>query len=115
MRLRVGGLAIVAGVILAIWALTGAPNAWPVWPLLGLGLIGGLDAWFAWSYDPQRKHHRLRTSAGALAILNLFLIGIWIASGASYFWPAWVLLGSGIGLALKALPWHDAVRERYAA
>ena len=115
MRLRVGGLATVAGVILAIWALTGAPNAWPVWPLLGLGLIGGLDAWFAWSYDPQRKHHRLRTSAGALTILNLFLIGIWIASGASYFWPAWVLLGSGIGLALKALPWHDAVRERYAA
>ena len=115
MRLRVGGLATVAGVILAIWALTGAPNAWPVWPLLGLGLVGGLDAWFAWSYDPQRKHHRLRTSAGALAILNLFLIGIWIASGASYFWPAWVLLGSAIGLALKALPWHDAVRERYAA
>jgi len=36
-------------------------------------------------------------------IVNAFLIGIWyFASGAGYFWPGWVLLGWGIGLAFHA-------------
>jgi len=29
------------------------------------------------------------------------LVGIWAFSGAGYFWPIWVLLGWGIGLALN--------------
>jgi signal transduction histidine kinase len=122
---RVGALGTVAFVIVAIWALTGAPNAWPVWPLLGLALIGGFDAWSVLGSPPLResdltgqesvravrRRRRLRRTAGRLAILNLFLIGIWIAAGAGYFWPAWVLLGSAAALALKALPrpqaWHQ--------
>jgi hypothetical protein len=50
------------------------------------------------------SRRRLRHSAGTLAILNLFLIGVWIASGSSYFWPVWVMLGSALALAIKALP-----------
>ena len=39
----------------------------------------------------------------AYVIVNAFLIGIWyFASGAGYFWPGWVLLGWGIGLAFHA-------------
>jgi signal transduction histidine kinase len=44
LRLRLAALGVVAAVIVAVWALTGALNAWPAWPLLGLGLIAGLDA-----------------------------------------------------------------------
>jgi hypothetical protein len=119
----------VAAVLLAIWALTGAPNAWPVWPLLGIGLVASLDAWFVLSTPPLRRsqaaddtaaralrrRRRLRTDSGAMAIVNLFVIGVWIAAGAGYFWPAWVLLGSAIAVAVKALPWPDMVRERYAS
>ena len=36
-------------------------------------------------------------------IINAFLIGIWyFVAGRGYFWPGWVLLGWGIGLALNA-------------
>jgi fatty acid desaturase len=129
LRFRLAALGVVAFVLLAIWGLTGAPNPWPVWPLLGMGLVASLDAWFTLSTPPireseaadaasaraVRRRRRRRTDAGALAILNLFLIGVWIAGGAGYFWPVWVLLGSAIAVAVKALPWPERVRERYAS
>ena len=125
LRLRLAGTGTIAFVILAVWALTGAPNAWPVWPLLSLALIAGRDAWRVLGEPPigsseligaggdhaLRRRRRLRTSAGTLAIVNLFLIGIWLAGGAGYFWPAWVLLGSAVALALKAVPWPHAWHE----
>jgi hypothetical protein len=111
---------IVAFVIVAVWALTGAPNAWPVWPLLSLAFVAALDAWrvrmtaptresdlTGGDYQALRRGRRVLKAAGTLAILNVFLFGIWIAAGAGYFWPAWVLLGSAVALALKAMPWHS--------
>jgi signal transduction histidine kinase len=129
LRLRLAALGIVAGVLLSIWALTGAPSLWPVWPLLGIGLVASLDSWFVLSNPPLRRseaadaealralrrRRRLRTDMGAVAILNLFVIGVWIAAGVGYFWPVWVLLSSGVAVAVKALPWPDTVRERYAS
>ena len=115
-------LGIVAGVLVAIWALTDPGLPWIVWPLLGLGLIAGLDAWHVGSTPPLResdlagahdrdaafrrltKSRRLRHLIGVLVILNLFIVGVWLASGSSYFWPAWVMLGSAIAIAIKALP-----------
>ena len=128
LRYRLAALAIVAAVMLSIWALTGAPNPWPVWPLLALGLVASLDAWFVLSSPPLRRseapdpasaralrrRRRRRADAGAVAIFNLFVIGVWVAAGAGYFWPVWVLLGSALAVAVKALPWPDMVRERYA-
>jgi signal transduction histidine kinase len=120
--LRSASLGIVAGVLIAIWALTGPDLPWIVWPLLGIGLIAGLDAWRVLATPPLSetdlsgagdreealrrlvRRRRLRHLAGALAILNTFIVGVWIASGSSYFWPAWVMLGSAIALAIKALP-----------
>ena len=87
LRARAGVLAGIALTILAVWALTGAPNAWPVWPLLGLGLIGALDAWLVLAGLPllesqvarsadggkaRCRHRSVRLWAGALAILNIF-------------------------------------------
>jgi len=91
--------------------------------------VASLDAWFVLTSPPLRRseaaddaaaralrrRRRLRTDAGAMAILNLFVIGVWIAAGAGYFWPVWVLLGSAVAVAVKALPWPDMVRERYAS
>jgi signal transduction histidine kinase len=120
LRMRASTLGLVALVLLAVWALTGAPNPWPVWPLLGLALIVALDAWRVLGTPPARRsdldrepdpralrrRRGVRAAAGKLVILNVFLLGIWLASGANYFWPGWVLLGSGIAVALKALPRH---------
>ena len=122
LKWRAASLGIVAGVVTAIWALTGPENPWIAWPLLGIGLIAALDAWRVLGLPPIRdtdlagaddrdaalgrlvRQRRLRHSAGALAILNVFLVGVWIASGSSYFWPAWVMLGSLAAIGIKALP-----------
>jgi signal transduction histidine kinase len=119
---RAGSLGIVAGVLIVIWALTGPDLPWIVWPLLGIGFVAALDAWRVLGAPPLseadlagatdrddaarrvRRQRRLRHQAGALAILNLFIVGIWLASGSGYFWPAWVMLGSVLAIAIKALP-----------
>ena len=121
LRYRLVAYGTIAFVILAIWGLTGAPNAWPVWPVLSLAFIASLDAWriftepvggFLGASEPPSTRRRLIATAGSLAILNLFVIGIWIASGSDYFWPAWVLLGSAVAFALKAMPWSHAWHDR---
>ena len=38
----------------------------------------------------------------AYVVINLFLIGIWAFSGRGAFWPIWVMLGWGLGMALYA-------------
>ena len=128
--IRLGVLGGLAATVVAVWALTGAPNDWPVWPLLGLGLLAGLDAWWVLGGRPLResdlsptgdrtaevraaRHRRsLRLDAGWLAIINLFLIGIWLAADGSYFWPVWPILGSALGVGIKALRWPALARER---
>ena len=131
LRVRVGIVAGVAATLVLIWALTGTDRPWIVWPLLGLGLVAALDAWFVLggrqlresdldgagddrseAIRSLRRRRRLRIDAGAVVVINLFLIGIWIASGSGYFWPIWPILGSAIALGLKSLRWADVARER---
>jgi signal transduction histidine kinase len=121
LRNRLIALGTVAFVILAVWGLTGAPTAWPVWPILSLAFLAALDAWrvyteppggFAAARELLSTRQRLIATGGTLAIVNLFLIGIWLASGSNYFWPAWVMLGSVVVLALKAMPWSHAWHDR---
>jgi signal transduction histidine kinase len=131
LRLRLGSVGGVALVAVVVWALTGPDKPWIVWPLLGLGLVAALDAWFVLAGGPLResavagaggdrleavrslrRRRKLRVDAGALAILNLVLIGIWAASGSPYFWPVWPILGSAVALALKSLQLGDFARER---
>jgi signal transduction histidine kinase len=120
--IRAGVLGIVAAVVVAVWALTGPELPWIVWPLLGIGLIAGLDAWRVYSAPPVREaelagaedraaalrklvqRRRFRHHAGAQVILNIFILGVWLAAGGGYFWPAWVMLGSAIAIGLNALP-----------
>jgi hypothetical protein len=122
LHVRVAGLGIVAGVLVVIWALTGPDLPWIVWPLLGIGLIAGLDAWRVYAVPPLREteltgaddraealqkltqRRRLRHHIGAQVILNIFLIGVWLAAGGGYFWPVWVILGSALAIGLNALP-----------
>lgn len=38
----------------------------------------------------------------AYVLINAMLVGIWAVTGFGYFWPVWVLLGWGVGVALNA-------------
>jgi signal transduction histidine kinase len=121
LRIRLSVLAFVAAPLVIIWALTGADYFWPVWPLIGLGLIGALDAWITLASKPLRESElpapsAARTEAlkerrvtravtlagGVLLALDACTIAIWLASGAGYFWPVWPLFGTVV-LAVPAV------------
>jgi signal transduction histidine kinase len=131
LRVRLAVLGGLAAILVLVWALTGPDKPWLVWPLLGLGIVAALDAWFVLAGRPLResdldgmegdrphavrqvqRRRRIRIDAGALVLVNLFLVGVWLASGSSYFWPVWPILGSAVALGLKALPWTELARER---
>jgi hypothetical protein len=53
----------------------------------------------------QRK---FRSDVFAYAVINLFLVGTWLVTGAGYFWPGWVLAGWGVLLVLDG--WNVYLR-----
>jgi signal transduction histidine kinase len=131
LRTRLGFVGVIAAVLIIVWALTGPDKPWIVWPLLGLGMVAALDAWFVLAgrrlresdlagargdrrqaTRTLRRRRRLRLDVGALGIINLTMIGIWVAGGTGYFWPVWSILGSGVAIALKSLRVGDVTRER---
>jgi hypothetical protein len=44
----------------------------------------------------------LRIHAAVFALLNAVLVAVWALAGGGYFWPAWAVLGWGVGLAFHA-------------
>jgi hypothetical protein len=65
--------------------------------------------------DRERARKRLQdrrdfgSHVVAYVVVNAFLIGVWAATGAGYFWPVWVLAAWGVGLVLHA--WETFVRR----
>ena len=55
--------------------------------------------------EQAKKRLQKRSDLGAhvvaYVLINAMLVGVWAISGAGYFWPAWVMLGWGVGLALN--------------
>jgi hypothetical protein len=122
LRYRLGVLGGVASLLVVIWLLTSAGAAWIAWPLLGLGAVAALDAWLtlanptprasglpAGLVDGQRAfrlamgRRRAVLTIGALGILDLLLVGVWLAGGAGYFWPVWPMLATVLLAGLKLL------------
>jgi hypothetical protein len=48
-----------------------------------------------------RKRRDFGAHVVVYVVVNAMLIGIWALTGQGYFWPAWVLLGWGVGLILN--------------
>ena len=46
-----------------------------------------------------KRRRGLVSHAVSFIVINIIMIVIWYATGRGYFWPAWVLLATGIGLA----------------
>ena len=89
---------VVAILLLAIWALTGAGYFWPAWAWFGLGLPVGLDVSLRWAWRRQvgvkRRAYVLWTLVGFFegACLVVWLLTA-MSGSVGYFWPAWPLLG----------------------
>ncbi len=122
LRYRLGALGGVASLLVVIWLLTSAGSTWIVWPLLGLAAVAALDAWLTLANPTPRDsglpaglvegqrafrremgRRRAILTIGALGILDLLLVGIWLAAGAGYFWPVWTLLATVLLAGLRLL------------
>jgi hypothetical protein len=61
----------------------------------------------------------LKIHVAIYALVNVALLAIWSLAGGGYFWPAWAILGWGIGLAahtwsvygVRAISESDIQRE----
>jgi signal transduction histidine kinase len=95
--------------LIVIWRLT-TPGGyfWPIWPLLSLSLLVGISGWIVLVLErPEPARFALGSEAlaiqiGASAMLLGFLTGVWAATTAGYFWPAWPALGLALFAALSA-------------
>jgi hypothetical protein len=64
--------------------------------------------------DPARERARKRlddrrglgTHLFVYLVTNAFLVGTWLATGAGYFWPGWVLGGWGVAIALHGWDYY---------
>lgn len=55
-----------------------------------------------WARRRIIRRRGLITHTVAYFVVNLFLVVIWLFTGAGYFWPGWVIAGWGVGLLLDA-------------
>ncbi|MDX6555936.1 MAG: hypothetical protein QOD86_2131 [Miltoncostaeaceae bacterium] len=96
------GLALV---LVAIWAATTFGGSfWPAWPLMALALLLGGHALVVLRRPGVPRGRRgLEIHAGLAALLNLFLIGVWLMSTpGDYFWPVWTIVALGAAVAIHA-------------
>lgn len=52
--------------------------------------------------DAVKKRRDFTAHLVSYIVINAMLVGIWAITGGGYFWPAWVMLGWGVGLVLNA-------------
>lgn len=64
---------------------------------------------FAAARKRVEAKQKFRGDVVAYVVINLFLVGVWAATGAAYFWPGWVLGGWAMLLVLDA--WKLFVRQ----
>src|SRR5689334_394971 len=83
---------VLVGFLVMIWALAGGGYFWPIWPAAALGVPIGILGWITWVLsDPSRRRVGLGFTivGGIFGVIVAFLIVVWAAAGAGYFWPAW--------------------------
>ncbi|HEX4678438.1 MAG TPA: sensor domain-containing protein [Gaiellaceae bacterium] len=100
--------AVVSAVIVVVWALTGASDFWPQWPLLALALPLAIHAWFGvvMSRTGDRRGGAAQAfaiHAGVLTSLEVFFLFVWAMTGHDSFWPIWPMLAFGILLTAHGL------------
>ena len=58
-----------------------------------------------------KRRRGLISHVVSFLVVNIIMVVIWLATGQGYFWPGWVMLGTGIILVLDFLN----VRQRTGA
>jgi signal transduction histidine kinase len=86
-------LAVLLGLLVVIWASTGAGYFWPVWPAIGAWMIGGSILGVRTAARLPAGTPRGLYAQGAWAVcVGSGLVVIWAVTGLQYFWPIWPLM-----------------------
>jgi DNA-binding NarL/FixJ family response regulator/signal transduction histidine kinase len=102
-------VAAVALLMVTVWTATMRAYFWPVWVILSTALAVGVHAWIVYVIDRpdgwrgRRITRALALHGGIAALVELFLVGVWIASGRGYFWPVWSLVGLATPVTIHTL------------
>jgi signal transduction histidine kinase len=94
--------------LIAIWALTTQGYFWPIWAILPLAFVLGVNGWLVLVQERPELGRRtagskaLASHLGLSALTWFFLFFIWLFSthGEGYFWPVWPLLGLALLVAI---------------
>jgi hypothetical protein len=63
--------------------------------------------------DLRRRYRvRLRNEAAGFVAPNFVCNTIWLLGGSGYWWPGWVLMGTGVGLVSMVVRGFDPEKER---
>jgi signal transduction histidine kinase len=107
--------ALIALLLLGIWALDGKGYFWPAWAWLGLAVPVTLDLAGRWAWHHERGASRRVACVWAVILVATgILVFTWILTrlldGVTAFWPAWALLGLGtVGSGYSLIALHDRV------
>jgi signal transduction histidine kinase len=97
--------ALCGFVVTLIWGLTGLGYFWPMWVWFGLGVPLALHATVrhTWRAVAPGRTRAIAMHGSLAALTGAVLLTIWVLSGGGTFWPAWPILGLGVGLAVHAM------------
>lgn len=62
----------------------------------------------------RRYRQRIRNDLAGFAVPNFVCNFIWFMGGADYWWPGWVLMGTGVGIVGTLVKGFDPDKERLA-
>jgi signal transduction histidine kinase len=95
--------ALAGAVVLIVWGAVGG-SFWPGWVLASTALPLGVHAWL----ELSRRRDAPSLVGGAFALVEAYLVVLWVLAGGGTFWPVWPALGLAIAFVLLVL----AVRQR---
>jgi hypothetical protein len=84
----------------------------PVGPAGPMGPLDEMDLPPQLEARARRRYRAaVRNEAAGFIAANATCITVWAMTGAHYFWPAWVLMGTGVGFAKRALRGPETERR----
>jgi signal transduction histidine kinase len=106
---------LTAGLLLAVWAMTGQGTFWPGWAWLGLGtpLLLDLSLRFSRRFATHASQ-RVALVWALIATTTAVLTATWLlantVAGVDGFWPEWPFFGlATFGIAYSVFTLHDRV------
>jgi signal transduction histidine kinase len=102
--------ALICGLLVLLWLLTGAGYFWPMWPAFGVVFAGGLFVAVRWGRRQPREGRRLALHGAVSTALSVAIILIWGMSHAhGGFWPVWPIVSLAM---LFGLHWAARLPRR---